>query len=410
MTLPLKSGPESCKAKTSRFDINAAIAGGSYVALVAVSIIPAFLVRFPESADYLNHLGRAFVLTVPSAHPVHAFYRPEWHLVPNLGLDILVLGLAQMMSAESAMKLAWMITVVSLPSAFWFLHWAIHRRTSPSLLISALCLFNYPLTLGILGFSLGLAAALATVGLWFRLGERVTIRNIIILNAASTAILIMHAVAVAALGLTIVALHALRAPWRPAAVMGRALTVSCGFLAPFLTLLCMEGGASGHVTFDFLNKYLLFFRPVFTGIPVADAISLSALLIGLFLLLRVAGGRCDRRLVPALVMWAIALLVLPSEIGRATSIDGRLVLFPTLLLLASLDVPSVRMQWIAGGIAGAAVCVRLALMIPEWREYNRAIDGFHTLERAVEPGAKVVIAEAPLRAGKCDERRRWPQF
>ena len=378
------------------------------------SLIPICSVRYPASVDYLNHLGGLFVLTVPSGHPVHAFYKPDWHLVPNLGVDIIVLGLNKLMPLEPAMKVAWVLIFVSLPSAFWFLYHALHRRIAPVLLVSALCLFNFPLTAGFLSFSLGLAAALATVGLWFRLGEKVTLRNLLILNAVSAAIVVVHVAAMAALGLTIVALYALRPPWRPAALIGRAIVAGCGFLAPLFLLMQMGDGSGPrfphHFVFSILGKPFLLWQSAFSAIPVADGIGAAALIASLYIIVRLAGVRADRRLIPTLIVWAVVLIVLPAEIDRAVTIDRRLVLFPTLLFLASLHAPPTRLQWIGSAVAAAAVCARVAFILPAWQAYNFAIADFRSLGTAVEPGAKILTATAPEGSGNCNETFQWPPF
>jgi hypothetical protein len=382
-----------------------------YVALVIISITPLLLVRYPESLDYLNHLAGMFVLTVPAGHPVHAFYQPDWHLVPNLGMDVLVFGLSKMIPLELAMKAVWGLIFVALPASFLFLYTSIHRQLTPIVLLSALCLFHFPLTAGFLSFSLGLAAALAATGLWFRLGQEVTVRNILVLNAVSAVILIVHAAALGALGLTIVALHALRPPWRPATIVRRAVLAGCNFLLPLMLLLLMTGrGAEQHfpphIEFRFLGKILFPWLPVFTGIVAADAIAIGAFGTAIFILMRFGGVRCDRRLAPALAVWAIALIVLPNQIGRAVSIDWRLVPFPVLLFLAGLYAPPARLQWAAGAVTAVAVCARIGLILPAWQDYNAAIADLRPFEQVIEPQAKVVITAAPEKAGYCNEAYR----
>ncbi len=55
-----------------------------FAVLALIAALPAALVRYPESADYLNHMAELFVLTAPADHPIHAFYTVHWHLLPNL--------------------------------------------------------------------------------------------------------------------------------------------------------------------------------------------------------------------------------------------------------------------------------------------------------------------------------------
>ena len=136
-------------------------------------------------------------------------------------------------------------------------------------------------------------------------------------------------------------------------LMKRAIAVSCGFLAPFLLLILTRDTTAGVPYFNFLQKPMLFAYAVFAAVPLATAIGASALLLSLFILVRVGRADLDRRLVPALIVWVIIVIASPTEIGRWpaaswwAAIDTRLVLFPTLLLLASLQPAQSPDQWIA---------------------------------------------------------------
>jgi len=210
----------------------------AYAALVLVSLAPAFLVRYPASADYLNHFVRLYVLAAPAGDPVHAFYRPEWHLMPNLGFDLPGLALTHVMSIEAAAKATWFAAVLaspvrsgSRPRSAWAdrSHRAARRA----------CLLCLPVTAGFIGFTLALAAALAVVALWFRMGQG---------NAGHPAGAQPcrrgdHGDAPGgadALAVAIVAAHTLQAPWRPVAVARRAGAAALAFVAPFLLSRFME--------------------------------------------------------------------------------------------------------------------------------------------------------------------------
>jgi len=188
-----------------------------FAALALVSLLPALLVRYPESADYLNHLARLFVLSAPADDPIHAFYRVHWHLIPNLGLELIALPLAALLPLEAVMKTIWALCVLGMAASVWFLHRSLFARTQPTLVLGALALTNLPLTTGLMSFTLGLALALAGIGLWFRLGDRPTLRALVMLNVLAAVILVMHVAACATLALTLGALHVLRRPSKLAA-------------------------------------------------------------------------------------------------------------------------------------------------------------------------------------------------
>jgi hypothetical protein len=389
-----------------------AIISALYLLLIAVSLIPIVSVRYPESVDYLNHLGRLFVLTAPQDDPIHVFYQPDWHFVPNLGIDMLVLGFQKLMPLEAAMKVGFVIVFVSLPLSFVYLFTAVHRQIAPSLLVSTLCLSNFPLTAGFLSFYLGLAIALAAVGLWIRFGGHASVLKLLLFNAVSAVIVAVHAAALGALGLTIAAIHILRPPWQASAVIRRMVTVGCGFLAPLLLLVLPASERAGpsslpHFVFDLLRKPLLLLDPVFSPTRASLAIGAAALIVSLFILIRLGPAQFDRRLLPALPVWIVVLLMVPIEINRAVAVDRRLVVFPVLLLLASLRVPPGRTQWVAAGLAAVAVCARVAFSLPAWLSYDATVAEFRALGPVIDPGAKLLIAEAPVQPGSCSQPPEW---
>lgn len=392
-----------------------------FAALALVSALPAVLVQFPESVDYLNHLARLFVLTAPADHPVHGLYRVDWHLMPNLALDLLGVALAPVLPVELVMKLAWMLCVPGMAAAVWFLHRSVHGRSEPTLLLASLCLLSLPLTFGFLGFVLALAAALAAVGLWFRMGDRATLRTLLVLNVVSAVIVVLHVAAAAALAFTIVSLHGLRPPCGPRAILQRGAIAATGFLAPLALLLVMERapadpsmpGVWSSLVYSLAAKPALLTELLFTGDPRTMLVGAAALAVGLGLVLCPPGGGWSRRLAPTLIAWVLLLLALPQEIGRATVIDRRLIVFPVLLFLGTLSAGAMSplRRRMAAALVVAVVALRSGALIPQWRDYNEQVAAFRVMARAVEPGAKVLVGRLPpTQRDRCDEPPRWPEF
>ncbi len=388
-----------------------------FAALALVSALPVLLVRYPESVDYLNHLARLFVLTAPAGDPVHAVYLVHWQLIPNLGLELLGVPLATLFPLEAVMKIIWASCVLGMAAALWFLHRSLHARTQPTLLLGAICLINLPLTIGLLSFDLGLALALATTGLWFRLGDRATMRSLLILNLASALIVVTHIAACASLALTLGALHVLRRPFGATAMLRRAVTIASGFVLPALLMLVIvlsrthmpDAAASSSVAYVWRWKLQLALAPAFTGISLSDAIGALSLWVTLLLALR-AGGSCHQRLIFPLLLWLATLLALPFSIGAATIIDLREAVFPALLLVAAIGFAPTARAWSCAvvAIAIAGVVARTALLMPEWRRHDADVASFRALGDQVARGAKVLVAAAPDRQGTCAEHRFAP--
>jgi hypothetical protein len=389
-----------------------------FAALALISVLPALLVRYPESVDYLNHLARLSVLTAPADDPIHAVYRIHWHLIPNLGLELIAMPLALLLPLEAVMKIIWATCILAMAAAIWFFHRSLYPRTQATLLLGAIALINLPLTVGLLSFTLGLVLAVAAVGLWLRLGDRATPASILTLNVIAAAILVVHIAACASLALTLGALYVLRRPYGAAGMAKRAAAIASGFVLPALLLIVMAlsssepaGANAGTVKYVFFWKLQLLTAPVFTGNNLADIIATLALWLALFIAPRF-GARCHHRFIAPLLLWLAVLLALPFGIGSATIIDLRQAIFPTLLLIGAISFAPERRAWsvaiVTSAIAG--VVLRTALLIPEWRQHDSDVASFRALDGVVERGAKVIVATAPSAPGVCRDPHRWAPF
>lgn len=390
-----------------------------FVALALISILPVLLVRYPESVDYLNHLARLYVLTAPADDPIHAIYRVHWHLIPNLGLELVAMPLATVLPLEAVMKIIWVLCVLGMAAAVWFLHRSLYARTQPTLLLGAIALISLPVTIGLMSFTLGLALALVAIGLWFRLGDRATPASILALNAMAALILVVHIAACASLALTLGALYVLRRPYGAAAMAKRAAAIASGFvLAALLFLVAAlsatpSADATGRGAFAYILawKLQLSTAPMFTGTFSADILGAFMLWIALLIALR-RGARCHPRFVAPLLLWLAALLALPFSIGSATIIDLRQAVFPALLLVGAISFAPPKRVWSGAVviIAIAGVLVRVAIVIPEWRLHDEHVASFRAIDGAVERGAKVIVASAPDTQGACRETHHWAPF
>lgn len=389
-----------------------------FAALALVSVLPALLVRYPESVDYLNHLARLYLLTAPADDPIHAVYRIHWHLIPNLGLELLAMPLTLFLPLEAVMKIIWATCVLGLAAAAWFLHRSLFARTQPTLVLGAIALINLPLTVGLMSFTLGLALALVAVGLWFRLGDRATLGSILMLNAIAAVILVVHIAACASLALTLGVLYVLRRPYHAAAIAGRSAAIASGFALPVLLLVVIALLNSAPVpTEASAVKYVLFWKlqllaaPVFTGNNLADIIASLTLWLALLIAPRF-GARCHNRFIAPLLLWLVVLLALPFSIGSATIIDLRQAIFPALLLIGALSFAPARRAWSGAiiAVAVAGVLARTAILIPEWRAHDAHVASFRGIDGVVERGAKVIVATAPTAPGACGEMHIWAPF
>lgn len=390
-----------------------------FVALAAASLAPMLCVRYPLCVDYLNHMARLFILTAPDAHPIHHYYVVHWHLLANLGLEIVTVPLTAILSVEAAMKVAWGLCVVGMAASAWFLHRSLHDRSEPTILLAAPMLLSLPLTSGFLSYTLGTVLMLFTTGLWIRFGARPRWRHILLFNLLGALTVLFHVAAFGALGLTVVILHAFRAggfSWR------RTGTALAAFALPLVLIaVMMQTSPTTHnirltdISYTLSAKIGVFSAATYVANPPADFIGGIVVLLSVALVLRFAGGKCHPLLVAPLVAWAAILLLLPDKIGDAANIDRRSALVFFLLLVASVSqrVVCVRTNVLVAVAAAASVLLRLGFLLPAWLAHDGHVASFRALGARLPVGAKVLVAETTEEVAnppQCLMRQDWPPF
>lgn len=145
--------------------------------LVMLLLLPLWIVRYPPLLDYPDHLARSFIIfhLDDPAYRFRNVYSTEWGPYPYLGMDVLLIGLQHLLSAEAAGRLLLSVCVLLLPMAgWWFL-----REANPghdALSIWTLLLSYSPFFLeGFVNFQLALGLCFFALGLWLRyLKQRTT--------------------------------------------------------------------------------------------------------------------------------------------------------------------------------------------------------------------------------------------
>jgi hypothetical protein len=90
--------------------------------LVMLLLLPLWIVRYPPLLDYPDHLARSFIIfhLDDPAYRFRNVYSTEWGPYPYLGMDVLLIGLQHLLSAEAAGRLLLSVCVLLLPMAGWW--------------------------------------------------------------------------------------------------------------------------------------------------------------------------------------------------------------------------------------------------------------------------------------------------
>lgn len=330
----------------------------SFVAVATLlAAIPLLWPDIPPLVDLPGHMARYRVQGMWGQVPwLSEWYRFEWQLIGNLGVDLLIIPLEPIFGLELAVKLI-VLTIPPLTTLglLWIAR-EVHGRIPATALFALPLAYCYPFHFGFVNFALSMALALNAFALWLRLARlgKLRLRGILFVPIGFV-IWVTHTFGWGTLGVLAFSAELIRQhdkhrdaqslvegwvlPWFRAGIQ-------CLVLAPPL-LLMLAWRTGGHVTgqtadwfnwrakmmwvtmvlrdrwqlFDIASMgvlYLILFKGVRDpNIEYSRNLGLSALfLLAVFLLLpRIVFGSAyaDMRLVP--YMLAIALIALRPKPG-----------------------------------------------------------------------------------------------
>ncbi len=373
-----------------------------WIGLVAcVAALPILATPIPPLLDYPNHLSRIAILK--GLGPADAF-APNLRLLPNLGMDGLMLALASFLPLPLAGRLSIVLVVVLLVTGFARLHAAATGERSPWAALGASVVFTLPMMFGFLNFELGLALALHFLATDLR-SEPGWPRTIVTI-VFGFALLLCHLMG---LGFALLLLPLL------GRLVGRSWGESFRRAAPLLlpllayVLFSPRPSGGGGLRIDpssFALKRIQLGTTFITGHAKTDLAFLALALLALVALLATHAIAVRwRLLLPGLLFIALWLL-LPFGVAGTANLDGRFPgVFVLLLLLAF--VPGPRASKVGSAPAfialGGLLLFRSTTLAANFRSDGREIESLRVALARLPPGAAII----PIR----DERALvWDPF
>ena len=140
--------------------------------VVLATMIPLLYPPVPPLVDLFGHMGR-YRVELDLAHSpwLKQYYDYHWAAIGNLGVDLLVIPLGQLIGLEPAVKLI-VIAVPALTAAgFLWVAREVHGRIPPTAFVALPFIYGYPFLFGFVNFALSVALAFLAFGLWLRLGR-----------------------------------------------------------------------------------------------------------------------------------------------------------------------------------------------------------------------------------------------
>ena len=111
-----------------------------------LAAIVMLLPHWPGLIDLPGHVARYHVeLDIQRDPLLQRYYQFHWHLIPNLGIDLLVYPLARLFGLDLGVRLCVALIPAISVSGMLALTQAAHRRIPATSLIALPCAFAYPL-------------------------------------------------------------------------------------------------------------------------------------------------------------------------------------------------------------------------------------------------------------------------
>lgn len=360
-----------------------------------LAVLPFAGVALPSMTDLPGHIGRYHVMMEGGSGWLARYWHFEWRLVGNLGVDLLVRGLAPWLGVERA---AWIASAAIAPLTVLGIaavSRALHGRIQPSAAAAAVFVLANPLMFGFVNYALSVALALLAFALWISMRERPWIAQVALLAPAATLVWLAHAMGWGVLVLLVSGFE-LERLWRrrSAPALGDAMLRGLALAPPLVLTLAWRGDGGGPLYAygsDLLVRkamnWLVTLRGeakwIDLGTPALLAVMLAALVWRRAL-------RPDPRLAAGAALLALACCLMPTTVFASWGADERLAPAAMIAGLVSLRWTGTRRAALALVLLCLALFgLRTALIARDWRRLDAAYASHLAALDRVPRGARI---------------------
>ncbi len=379
-----------------------------FVALMAVASIPIVTHTLPPLSDYINHLGRSYVITHIDTDPDLArFYFVKWQVVPNLMIDVAMLVLNPLADVYRAGQIFTLLAFFLILSGTLALNRALFGYWSALPLIATPLFYNEVLLVGVMNYIFGIGLALWALAAWVALRDRFWPWRFTVSTLFALALFFCHLYVVGIYGLVLLGFELQRMWAKRAEPLVPRLV---GFLStglPFLiviVLLCISP------TWRSVNYYYWTASGKIDGLFMAVDVYYSAVAFGLIASTLAAAAWAGRygllRFHPAgwmiIAVGAVVYVAMPRALFAAHMADQRLPIALAFVLIACLQV-EFRHRRVRQGFV-AMLIVLLAVRVTEvqlvWDRLGLVTAAFYRSVMLIERGARVLVVHGDRSAGE----------
>jgi hypothetical protein len=228
-----------------------------FTVLSSAALAPTALVTIPAMEDYLDHLGRMYILAAAGSENANPFYKVSWALYPYLAMDVIVPLLGRATGVEAATKIFFLTSQLLVIAGAIAVEVSVKGRHVYSGFAALLTLHSMPFSLGFVNFEFGIGVALCGIASWIALSGANPWRRFLSNLVFVPIIFASHFFALGVYGLTI-GLFELRKLLIPRFDVRRAILTATTLVTPvlfMLILMVLSGAAVGEVDNDWIIRW-----------------------------------------------------------------------------------------------------------------------------------------------------------
>jgi hypothetical protein len=283
-------------------------------------------------------------LGINSSSYLRDYYQFRWHLVGNLGTDLLIVPVSRLVGLETGVKIITLFIPVLTTLGLLLAARVIHGTIPPTALFAIPFAYGYPFNFGFINFALSMALALLAFAFWLALGgrQRLWLRTILFVPL-SCLIWLAHVFGWGALGLLVWSSELIRqrdrrSPWVKSAIAAAVASLPL-CLPVFLMFVWRSGDSIGGATVGYFQagpKALSLLSALRDRWLIWDAVSVGVTIV------LIGSAAFDKHLefsrrlaVPASVL-GLVFILMPSQVFGSAYADMRLVPFVLMLAILAL--------------------------------------------------------------------------
>jgi hypothetical protein len=164
-----------------------------WVLMLLLVSLPFWVSNIPPLMDLPGHMARYHIMReLPTSPELQRYYEFEWHVMGNLGVDLIVYGLKDILDVERATWAVTLMTALLTALAIPILSRAVHGTIQPASVMALPFVYAHFFQWGFLNYALSVALALLALAAWIKTSDRHGLWRSLLFVLASCVIWLCH--------------------------------------------------------------------------------------------------------------------------------------------------------------------------------------------------------------------------